>query len=248
MGLYRRLFIPDSHFGEVDKRAFELMLDIASEFRPHEVVYLGDFFDLSSLSSHEKDVFSDVQYLKDELEEGRNAIRRVEKRIKAKSYVFLEGNHEHRLRRYISNRAPQLAGILSAKDLFGIPENYKYLEFGQGGHYRMGELVATHGTLAGQYPASAHLKKYNSSVIHGHTHRLQVVHTTGFGGKELVGISAGWLGNAKKAAQYIKDVPDWQLGFVLTQHDSSGRFWYQIIHIKPGKNYESIFGERVFQR
>jgi len=247
MNITKRLFIPDSHFPFVDKKAFNLMIDVAAEFEPNEVVYLGDFFDLSSLSAHEKDVFNDVQYLKDELQDGRDAIARVEKLTKAKSFVFIEGNHEYRLRRYISNKAPQLAGILNSKDIFGIPPIYKYLEFGQSGNYRMGNLIATHGTLAGSYPTASHIRKYNASIIHGHTHKLQTVYLSGVE-KELVGISAGWLGN-KKAANYIKDVADWQLGFVLTWHKPNGQFWFQLIHIqKSGNNYECFFGDKVFQR
>jgi hypothetical protein len=43
MKLTTRLFIPDTHAPFHDKKAFALMLEVAKEVRPDEVVVLGDF-------------------------------------------------------------------------------------------------------------------------------------------------------------------------------------------------------------
>jgi hypothetical protein len=248
MKLTKRLFIPDCHFDHVDPKAFQLMLDVAQAFKPDEVVYLGDYWDLACLSSHERDL-RDPQYLIDEITEGIAAMDRVEILSKAKSFVFMAGNHMDRFRRFISNQAPQLYGAINVKDLFQIPYYYKFFDYGQGGHYKMGELVATHGSLGGQCPSVAHLRKYGHSVITGHVHQLGAHFKTEFNGRETVGISAGWLGDSKTAAKYIKDVPNWQQGFVLTWHKPNGQFWFQLVHIvntKEGK--ECIYEGAHFKR
>jgi hypothetical protein len=59
----------------------------------------------------------------------------------------------------------------------------------------------------------------------------------------MVGISAGWLGDKTKAAHYIKDICNWQLGFVVSWHKGD-KFWFQLIHIQ--KNYETIFNNNFY--
>lgn len=231
--LYRRLFIPDCHFPEVDMRAWAVMLDVASQFKPDEVVYLGDFHDVYSCSDYTKDPLKNINLLRHELEPGQAAMAQVEKITKAKSFVFLEGNHENRIERYVATYASKLAGITSTRDILGIPRHYKYYPYGMKNHHHMGKLVATHGSVCGQHAAAAMLRKYGQSVVFGHTHRTQEYRTRNLKGEEFAAFNIGWLGDATKAAEYIKNVPDWSHGFGIAHFKTSGDFFFQTISISP---------------
>lgn len=245
MKILKRLFIPDSHFPSVDRRAFNLMLDIAAEFKPDEVIYLGDFFDCYSVSQYDKDPNHNFNLLEEELVDGQKALEEVEKRTKAKKFTFLEGNHENRITRYVNAYAAKIATSLSTREILGIPRYYRYLPYGQKGHYRVGNWVATHGTICGKHVASAMISKYGCNVIFGHVHRIQRYQSTNFHGETLTGVTCGWLGDKEEAAEYVKNVADWAHGFALGYFLPSGRGFIETIAIE---NYEAIFRGELFKR
>jgi predicted phosphodiesterase len=226
----RRLFIPDTHTPFHDQRAFDLMLDVASDFKPNEVVYLGDFFDCYSVSDYSKDPRQNFKFLSQEIEPGIGLMAEVEKRSRASAYMFLEGNHENRIKRYLDTFAPVLGDIGSPRELLKIPKNYRYLPYGQTNYYRMPGLVATHGTVTTKHSTASMVEKLGCSVIHGHTHRMQSTVIKKLDGIEHRGYSCGWLGDCLKAAEYVKDVPNYTLGFALGTWVAKN-FWVELVHI-----------------
>ncbi len=237
MKLRRVLFIPDSHLPDVDPRAFQVMLDVAQDFKPHEVVYLGDFFDAKCVSSYEKDPLTTVQLLEEELIPGREAMDKVERITKAKKFTFLCGNHESRVERYINENAPALARASAVRDILKVPDYYRFLPYGQKGHYRIGNWVITHGTLCGKHVAAAMVHKYGCNVLFGHVHRIQRYQVTNFAGDIMTGLTCGWLGDKVKAAEYIKNVADWAHGFALGYFKPSGSGSIETISIEK---YQAI--------
>jgi predicted phosphodiesterase len=244
MKLLKRLFVPDLHAPYLDRAAFELMLSVAQDFKPQEVVFLGDFFDAECVKTHEPNALRNPRFLEDELQEGRNALKQVEVMSGAKSFVFLEGNHEDRIRRYIAINAPKLAKNIDVKQVLGIPDYYRYLKYGQEGHYRMGNWLATHGTLCGKYCAAAMLAKYGVNVIFGHVHRVQEARQTRFSDM-IRAVSCGWLGVPRTAGEYIRDVPDWQLGFGLGYWKPNGQAFIEVVEIQ---NYSCVFAGEIYGR
>lgn len=243
------LFWPDTHTPLHDIKAVELAQKIGKDFKPDELVYLGDFFDCESVSSHEKNCLTDPRLLKEEMKEGRALLDNNELLLKPKKITFLAGNHEHRINRYICGNAPKLGGIFSMKEILGIPEHYGFLPYGQENYHRIGNLIVTHGYLAGENPSANTVKKFRASVLFGHTHKLQEVHITSIRGEEWIGINAGWLGDTRRAAPYMKGVTDWSLGFVVAYFKESGAFFHQLVHIqKIGNSYEALFGTEVYNR
>jgi predicted phosphodiesterase len=247
--LRKVLHVPDTHAPFHDKRAFGLMLQVAQALKPDEVVVLGDFFDVYSVSRHDKDPLMDFKTWKDEIRDAREALETLQNAAPAKKLVFMCGNHEVRLEAYINNYAPKLSGLFKTSELLCIPGEWEFFPYGQEGHYKIGSLTICHGSRAGENPAASMVKKYRSNVMFGHTHKLQEYHISNIHGDDFVALNAGWLGDQTKAAKYIKDVSDWSLGFAVTYHKSNGSFFYQLIHIKKNKgSYECMFGEEVFQR
>ncbi len=244
MKIYKRLFIPDTHSIDHDKKAFDLMLDVAKEFRPDEVIWLGDFWDINCLSKYDKDPETTFSLLRDEVQPGIDLMARVEKVTRAKKFVFLEGNHEARIRTYVSVYGPKLGGLIKPEVVLQIPKHYVYLPYGQAGHYSCGDLIATHGSLCGAHPASAMVKKYGCNIIFGHTHQLQEYHIRNISGDTFKAYNAGWLGDMKKAAAYIKNVVNWSHGFAVSysKYEHSKQF-VKLIHIEK---YQCAFNGDIF--
>lgn len=240
---FRRLFVPDCHFPNHDQRAFDLMLDVASDFRPNEVVYLGDFQDCYCVSDYSKNPNQNWKLLSEELEAGQAAMRELEKRARANAYVFIEGNHENRIERYLHAYAPVLGDLGSVREILKIPANYRYYPYGQKNFYKMPGLVATHGTVTSKHPAYASIQKLGCSLIFGHTHRLQKAVTRNLEGEEFRGYNCGWLGDMQKAAEYIKDVADWSLGFALGVWTEK-EFFIELNHIQ---NYKVLAHGKIYE-
>lgn len=247
--LKRVLHIPDVHSPWHDVCALDLMLQVAKDFKPDQVVILGDFFDFYSVSRHDKDPVKDYKLFSQELKEARETLELVIDKTNAKSYVFLEGNHERRLEKYISNNAPKLGGIFKSQEVLGLPNNFLYLPYGQTNYYKLGKLVCTHGARGGENPAASMVKKHRASVLFGHCHRIQEFHITNVNGEDFVALTPGWLGDQRKAAEYILDIADWSKGFGLTWHKDNGDFFYQLVKINDTKkSYECMFNSVVYQR
>jgi hypothetical protein len=81
----------------------------------------------------------------------------------------------------------------------------------------------------------------------GHVHKLQEYHISNIHGDDWVGLSPGWLGSQREAAEYIKGVSDWSLGFAVTYHKKNGQFFHQLIQIKKmNHRYECFYGGEIF--
>jgi predicted phosphodiesterase len=245
MALIRRLFIPDCHFGFADERAWRVALDVATQLKPHETVILGDFFDCYSVSRHDKDPLKNYGLLKQELARGQEALREIQRATKGAKLVFLEGNHENRIPRFINAYADKLAGILETRDILGLPKNCLFIPYGQGGFYRMGKLLATHGTIFNRHVAAGMIAKYGHSVVFGHTHRVQHAVSKNINGEVFEGFNIGWLGDPVKAADYIKDVPDASHCLGVSYHKKNGGFFFETHMIK---DYSCVLNGKVIER
>lgn len=177
--------------------------------RPDVIINLGDFFDLPSLSSYDrgtaaiegKRVREDIEFARASLELLLKPLRQLQetqRRTKHKIYqprlVFLLGNHEERLQRYV-NHNPELIGYISYDDL-GIErlgwEMHDYLK-----------VVDVDGILYSHYfanpmsgrpytgKASSLLQRIGKSFIMGHRQELDMTTRDLVDGSRQLGIVAG---------------------------------------------------------
>jgi len=232
----RALIIPDCHIPYQDEAAYNLMLRVAKDFRPNEVVILGDFADFYSVNLHGKSP-NQEHILNNEIIEVNKKLGELSMLFKKARKVFIVGNHEHRLERYIEQKAPELFNtttlekILSLKSFKVVPysPNQKYNVLGT-------KLIARHEPLAGgNYAARSTVAKAMKSVIFGHIHSIQEHQVVTIDGENHRGISCGWLGDSShKVMQYVKGHHQWTHGFSLvTVHD--GDFFNETVHIINGK-------------
>ena len=179
------------------------------EIRPDIIVHLGDHWDLPSLSSYDKGTAAiEGRRVKADIKAGRDGIELLEAPLKAlqaaqRRYkrtiynprkVFLIGNHEQRLERYINNN-PELVGFLSYKD-FGLEkagwEVYDFLE-----------IVNIHDILFSHYfanpmsgrpysgKAAGLIQRVGKSFVMGHRQELDFSCRELCDGTKQIGVIAG---------------------------------------------------------
>jgi predicted phosphodiesterase len=211
--LEKILLIPDSHFPYEDKKAFELMLKVGKAFKPDHSIILGDFIDCYSVSSHSKNPQRSLK-LTEEVNATKVALDKV-KALGAKNNVFVSGNHEDRLERYLMDKAPELFDFISTPHILDLTKKgFKYIPYKQA--YKIGKLNVTHDTgVAGRYAHYKSMDAFQHNVVIGHTHRLGYAVEGNAQGERHVTAMFGWLGDVEQVdyMNRIKAVRDWSLGF-----------------------------------
>jgi hypothetical protein len=99
--------------------------------------------------------------------------------------------------------------------------------------------LARHEPLAGgKHVAQNTVEKALSSVIFGHTHRIQEAQVVAIDGKNYRGISSGWLGDETHPIfQYVKSHHQWAKGFSMVHVLPCGTWFNNLIHIIDHKLY-----------
>lgn len=228
--LERILFIPDCHFPYVDRLAWALMLQCARRFRPHRIVVLGDFLDFYMVSDHDKDPRR-VSQLADEVAEGNAALDELDA-LGADKRHFIAGNHEARLSRYLTTRAPALLDTVKLEELLHLGERgWTYTPFLES--LRIGDLAATHACEnAGMNAHRQAAGLFMGSVVIGHTHRI-AVDQFGAHGRSHTASMFGWLGSAPEATYLstARKARYWSLGFGLGWMAADGTVHTQAVPI-----------------
>lgn len=222
-----------------DRRAVKAVIQYVIDTQPDEVIQIGDLIDLPQPSRWNKgtagefegSVFRDAKQVRDTflkpLREGYDGPINIH-----------EGNHDERARVYLARYAPALAesgafnmDTLLDFDSFGVKLLPEFYEVAPG-------WITTHGHRGGirlsQISGNTALnaaKKFGTSVVMGHTHRLGIgSYTFGFGGEKkteriVTGMEVGNLMDMKQAGYLKGGTGNWQQGFGLLTIDGQ--------HVKP---------------
>ncbi len=212
---------PDPHVPFHDRYAKDLFLRFCNEWKPDMVVLLGDLLDCRQLSPFVRDPRSRQEFGRD-LEDGKVYLDDINQ---ATSYgtrkVFLGGNHEDRIRKYLWTNAQELAGVkgLNIPDLLELEQKrWEYIPYydavgacGAPGLMYYGILIM-HGLFARKHSAAtarAHFERFICNGINGHSHRQgQYLHRA-WGG-EFQWTESGCLCGLEPP--YMSS-PDWQQGW-----------------------------------
>ena len=229
------LIIPDCHIPYHDRRAYQLMIDVARDLNPDEIVILGDYADFYALSSHGKD--AEYQHLlQEEVTEVVEHLIELKKLFPEAKRVYIEGNHEYRMGRYINNRCPDLYGVVDTRSVLELDVlGFDFVPYTPNQQYNVlgSKLLARHEPLSGgKHVAQNTAEKAMASVIFGHTHRIQEAQVVAMHGENYRGISSGWLGDQEsKVMQYVKSHHQWALGFSIARVLDNGTFFNTLVHI-----------------
>lgn len=223
----RTIAASDAHTPYHDPYAFDLFLKVVTIFQPNLLVLNGDWSDFYAVSAYDK---NPERIKNGRLQEELDAFKALMRRLVAVKpsdcrIVFLPGNHEDRLRRYLW-RNPALFGLdaLELPNLLGLAElgiEYEPQEV----LLANGNLVIKHGTKvrpAAGASAMAELQEemFSISTITGHTHRMGAAYAT-----HRRGIVGAWEGGclcSKVVSEDYKRNPNWQLGITTIYSDSAG--------------------------
>lgn len=243
------LVIPDCHIPYHDQRAYNLMIEVAKSVKDlNEIVILGDYADFYAINSHGKHPkFGHV--LMDEIGQVRKELERLATLFPKAKRVFIQGNHEYRLERYVQNMCPDLFGVVDTKSILCLDElGYEFVPYGPNQKYAIagGKLYARHEPIGGgQHAAASTVNKAGCSVIFGHIHRIQQHRKVFINGEDHLGASVGWLGDKDhEVMSYLKNHAQWQLGCAFVNTLDDGTFFLDTKHII---NYTTMHNGKLFK-
>jgi predicted phosphodiesterase len=227
--LHTTLILPDVHVPFHNARLMGKVLKLARDIRPDQVVILGDFLDLYSISSHNKGSLERLSKMKlsDEYKAGWKLMEQVNASCGSasqKDYIY--GNHEDRFNRYKSDgdnaktgdalERPEEALRLAEND-WDVHLNWMEDSVKIGNH-----LELMHGFNTCKHAAAKHLEDVEGSVVFSHTHRFQIYAT----GKHMA-VNLGFLGDRdSEGFSYMprKDRRKWMNSFGVNYTLDDGSF------------------------
>jgi len=164
-------------------RRFSALGRLTRDVSPDRIVLMGDFGSFDSLSAWDRDKRRKMEgrrYIRD-CESVRTALTLMESSAGKKMWtgthrIFLEGNHEDRVTRYL-NTDPTFEGSVGVhKDCFA---DWQWVPFKS--EFRHNGVSFTHiphneagKAIGGKDVCSKALGIYHNSVVFGHTHQLAV--------------------------------------------------------------------------
>jgi hypothetical protein len=218
------------------------------DYRPSLLILGGDIIDFYTASTKFKRTGSAERFVVDEiticiaevLEPLVKAARKYNKQCKI---VFVEGNHEYRIKRYIAYQAPVLENFpgLSIEEALQMPRlGIKYVNSRAGnGIYRVNKsLTAMHGTRHGANPAKLTYDDWGSSAIIGHAHKEASFRKNwGCGDRDDIVMASGCLCKAPDFA----DVDQYTRGFISGWYEPEGSAFH-LEHVRiAGNDHTDMF-------
>lgn len=207
------------------------------ETRFDEVIYLGDIMDFDQISKFNKgSPLAESRNINDDYKVAGKILDRhlsiVRKNNRTAKFTLLEGNHEERIERWVSQN-PQAKGLVEVD--VGLKLGQRGINWvrswSKGELYKVGKAYFTHGLYTNQYHAQKMVNNFGVNIYYGHTHDHQSFSKI-FKGKDktLEGMSLGCLCEYNQS--YMQGRPsNWQQMFgVLMINKDTG--YYQMIPIK----------------
>lgn len=219
-------FVTDIHLPYQDDAAYELALNIVSDFKPDVLPAGSDIFDFQALSR-----FEDDRAIHQRVWDGdiANAIRAHETDAKnwrdaAPNAVrpFVLGNHDIRLVKYSFGKAPNTAGYTVSKFWHDI-SSHGALYLGDTPYLHLSPgVVLTHGSRTGKNAVAKMLEMFGfqRTVIFGHIHSMRSEERRGVD-YDVSGYSVPCL--CELQPHYSTDLQQWQQGLLIGHYNPNGR-------------------------
>ena len=206
----------DLHIPFQNKRAVSEFLEFVKVEQPDAVVLNGDIRDCHNFSTHLRDPNVEHFVRAKENQQVRNFLAQLWDSVKEGcALYYLEGNHEHRITKYIKRNAPSLWGLpgLSLPRILGLDEfDFNFIDYGKmlkldNVYYMHGEMLS----IIGGNSVRKHLIRFGRNLVIGHCHRGAVIHMR-VGGKIVSGMECGALCSEVAGSDYVR-LPDWTVGW-----------------------------------
>lgn len=236
--MIRYAVLNDVHF-PYESQAYYRALKIMQTWSDLKGIILnGDIAEIESVSGHAKHPEGN-QFLSREIDYVNDKFDYIEKTFQGVPVAFVEGNHCHRVFRYIRDISPQLWGLVEAPSLFKFDERgWKFFRYGPSQLVRIAnsDLWVRHEPLGmGQSPAKVTAENSWVDILFGHTHIQQTYVVKKFGPTQKIirAYSGGWLGDSKHPIfDYRGSKDKWVQGFNMIMIDEkTGEYYYQFIDL-----------------
>lgn len=244
--------INDLHVPYHDKKALRLLDIFLEDQKPEVLIVNGDFLDMWEVSHFDR-VPRTGKSLLQEISTGRKILERLREIIPKAKIIYIEGNHEFRLRKYLLRSAPELYGLpgLSIPELLNLKELniiYKPVKEGAGSFsdnwVKLGELYVGHWNKVNKhagYTAKNLLDEKGVSLLQGHTHKYGVSARRYVDGTELMGVENFCL---CRLDPFYLSKPSWSQGFSVIYHKKGKKRFhaYPILFVE----YKFFFGGKEY--
>lgn len=212
------------------------MLRIAQRVRPDEVVIMGDYADFYAVQMHGPRHPSLLHDLKEEIDDVNVGLDELDALFPKAKKVYVCGNHETRLERFLVAQALPIHGLYTLSTLFKMDRrrNWSWIHYNSDQRYRLlnSGLYVRHEPFATTPKAS--IQRALCSHAYGHVHRIEEANAVSLDQRHLVAFCCGWLGDRRMDVfKYLKTTAQWQLGFAVVYVDeATGTFFHEIIRIR----------------
>lgn len=210
----KRIFFGCVHVPHQDKSALKILKEFSKDFKPDEVVNLGDLITADQVSRYATDT---TVSLKAEFEVAREINQEL-----GVTHMTL-GNHEERLQRPGCVQEDLRSSLDPVTNLELVKNKIAYKQYDHTrGVFKFGKLKALHGFWYNQYAARSHVEAFGCCVF-VHTHRLQT-HQPRHAFQKNTGFNIGCL--CKLNLPYIVAQPPrgWAQAFAFGYFFKSGQF------------------------
>lgn len=190
------LIIGDSHVtSEQDLSRFKSLGNWIEQHRPDTIISIGDFMDIKSLSAWDmnKRLLMEGRRYQLEIEAGNQALdllqtptyllqeiqKHHKKRVYKPEWIYIEGNHENRVARYLEQH-PELVGHLNYRKELKLEERgFTFIPYKS--YYLHKGVYFTHVPISGNgnprggsiyNQLNYALNEHNGSIVFGHVHKL----------------------------------------------------------------------------
>lgn len=248
MSIERNFLFSDVHFPEHDDKAVDCAIKMMSDYKPHRIIIMGDFMDMTPVSHWLKDkqrVLENKRLMK-EYEGANKLLDYIVSKAgsQLKEVVYIIGNHEYWVEMYI-DKHPEIEGLLEVETNIKLSSKKVKLTFVPlNDFFKLGKLYVTHGLYTNKYHAAKTLENVGKSVIYGHTHSIQMNSKAGMVDDDKhVAMSIGCLCN--KSPAYMKNRPhNWIHAVATVDVQPNGNF---TPHIIPIYNGVATFNGKLFK-
>lgn len=210
------LVMPDRHIDTHDPYYDELLLKVEDDVQDDDIILLGDIVEGAATARHRKNREQREAFQRER--DAANAWLDAWDNVKEwDRKVYLEGNHEENLRRYILDEAPALEGMISWPELLSLEERgWEWIPYRS--YYQYGKVRLAHDVgHAGKTAAALNLAATQHNIITGHTHRAHLLYEVNAFGESHFSCTLGHGVGSKIAEDYV---PQLKLG---QYHQAFGR-------------------------
>ena len=222
----------DLHAPFHDERCMNIALQIAFDTQPKYIVLNGDLLDCTDLSKYLASIET-----RNRIQESLNVVAKFIASLRnicpGSEIVYIEGNHEDRLRKVILENVSGAVGLkrvneLDGYDALSIPSllcladmNVKWLPYTDNGYWVTDSLKFSHGE---ELNAVKICKESDYNIVMGHSHRMEIVSNSKKireGQKENWTFMAGCNCKLDGSVPSVKTFMNWQQGFGVIYFDEN---------------------------